>query len=161
MDRVKFGLLSLAILGVAGAVGLIWDNAHQPSDQVQIEQALASAISASKSGSPGNALELLSRNLVVNDQQGGTDRRYIADFIRRQRPQIVVQNLKAQVRGSEGRMVSPVEVDLGLGYGKRTLKSVILTFRKEDGLKYIVVPTQKWRLVEMKFSEETGIDFGF
>ena len=131
--------------------------AKRPDDRQLIQNALKEAIQASKDGKPGGVMELLSRNLKVNDQNVGGNTRDIADFVRRQRPGIEVLEPEAQITGAEGRIVSPVTLDLGL-LGQRTIKEVTMKFRKEDATEYLVIPVTKWRLVEVEVPETSIAD---
>jgi hypothetical protein len=132
--------------------------ANRPDDQKLIQAALADAVEASKEGRPGGVIDLLSKNLKVNEQEVGTNMRQVADFVRKQKPDVEVLEPRAQITGEEGRIVSPVELDLGL-LGKRTLKEVTMIFRKEDATEYLIIPVTKWRLVEVRVPDATIQDF--
>ncbi|MGV3618657.1 MAG: hypothetical protein ACO1SV_25320 [Fimbriimonas sp.] len=132
--------------------------ANRPDDQKLIERALAEAVEASKEGRPGGVMDLLSRNLKINNQEVGANGRDIAQFVRDQKPDVDVLEPKAQIIGEEGRIVSPVDVDFGL-FGKRNLKEVTLIFKKEEGTEYLVIPVTKWRLVQVDVPEASISDF--
>jgi len=121
-------------------------------DRKMISQALGEAIKASREGRPGGVVELLSDSLKVNNIDVGPNQRQITQFIREQKPDVVVQDPSPQITGDEARIVSPVELDLGL-LGKRNLSEVTLIFRKEDSTAFLVFPTRKWRLTEVRAPE--------
>lgn len=132
--------------------------ASRPDDQKLIQNALAEAVKASKEGKPGGVMDLLSKNLKVNDQEVGANGRQIADFVRQQKPNITVLEPQAQITGEEGRIVSPVELEL-FPFGKRTLNEVTMIFRKEDATEYLVLPVTKWRLTEVRVPDTSVAEF--
>jgi hypothetical protein len=149
-------IVATVVVLLAIRIGL--SMANRPDDQKLIQAALAEAVEASKEGRPGGVIDLLSKNLKVNEQEVGTNMRQVADFVRKQKPDVEVLEPRAQITGEEGRIVSPVELDLGL-LGKRTLKEVTLIFRKEDATEYLILPVTKWRLVEVRVPDATIQDF--
>jgi hypothetical protein len=124
-------------------------------DRKLIQQSLAEAIKASREGRPGGVVELLSANLKLNETEVGANQRQITDFIRKQKPSVTVTDPTPQITGEEARIVSPVELDLGI-LGKRNLSEVTLIFRKEDSTEFLLIPTRKWRLTEVR-APETAI----
>ena len=118
-------------------------------DRKMISQALSEAVKASREGRPGGVAELLSDSLKVNNVDVGRSQSQISQFIREQKPEVVVQNSTPQITGDEARIVSPVELDLGL-LGKRNLSEVTLIFKKEDSTAFLLFPTRKWRLTEVR-----------
>lgn len=136
-------LIVLVVIRVAISVS------SQPDDPKLIRQALDEAVRASREGRPGGVVELLSQNLKLNNVDVGGNQRQIADFIRTQKPDVTVQNPTPQITGDEARIVSPVELSLGL-LGKRNLNEVTMIFRKEDTTQYLIFPSRRWRLVEVR-----------
>jgi len=143
----------LVLIGVRIAVGL----ANRPDDQKLIQTALQEAIEASKEGRPGGVVDLLSSNLKVNNMDVQGNRGQIVRFIRDNKPNVDVKNKRAIITGDEARIVSPVELSLPI-IGGRTLKEVTMIFRKEDAMEYLVFPTRKWRLTEVRVPEGTLAD---
>ncbi len=154
--KTILAIVGVVVVLVAVRIGI--SMANRPDDQRLIQDALAEAVEASKEGRPGGVLELISANLKFNDQSVGIDNRQIANFVKSQKPDVEVTNPRAQITGEEGRIVSPVELDLGL-LGKRTLKEVTMIFRKEDGTQYGILPVTKWRLIEVRVPDATIADF--
>jgi hypothetical protein len=151
-----FGVVFALVLLLVLRVGISLSN--RPSDQVLIERALDEAIQASKEGRPGGVLDLLSANLKVNDQLIGASNREIANFVRDQKPDVKVLEPSARIIGEEGRIVSLVDLDLGI-LGVRRLKEVTMIFRREEATELVFIPTTKWRLVEVRVPDSTISDF--
>lgn len=140
--------IALAIV-LLGAFRIGISIVNKPDDPKLIQDALNDAIQASRDGRPGGVVELFSDNLKLNNVDVGGNERQITDFIRRQKPDIQFSNTHAQITGNEARIVSPVSLDLGV-LGKRNIKDVTLIFKKEDGADFLIIPTSKWRLTEVR-----------
>lgn len=149
-------IAAVVVVLFVARVGL--SMANRPDDQKLIQDALAEAVKASKEGKPGGVMDLLSNNLKVNDQAVGANGRDIANFVRNQKPNVTVLEPKAQITGEEGRIVSPVELEM-FPFGKRTLNEVTMIFRKEDATSYLVIPVTKWRLVEVRVPDTSIAEF--
>jgi hypothetical protein len=130
---------------------------NKPDDPKLIQEALNDAIQASREGRPGGVVELFSDNLKLNNVNVGGNERQITDFIQKQKPSLEFADTQAQITGSEARIVSPVSMDLGI-LGKRELKDVTLIFKKEDTTEYLIIPTTKWRLVEVRAPDSAVSD---
>jgi hypothetical protein len=145
-------VVAIAILfGVRVALSLT----GRKDDATLIQQSLQEAVKASREGRPGGVVDLLSNSLTVNQTEVGNARGQINDFIRKQKPSVTVLEPSPQITGDEARIVSPVELDLGI-LGKRNLSEVTLIFRKEESTEFLLIPTRKWRLTEVR-APETAI----
>ena len=144
------GIVGLIVLLVCVRVGISIVN--KPDDPKLIQDALKDAIQASKEGRPGGVVELFSQNLKLNSTDVGDNQRQITDFIRKQKPDVTIEDTTPQITGDEARIVSPVSLDLGI-LGKRQLKDVTLIFKKEDATEYLVIPTRKWHLTEVRTTD--------
>src|SRR3712207_3308413 len=100
MNKSKLALAIFGVLVLLIGGRIIYGLLTRPDDQTLIAQALDESIEASKEGRPGGVLDLLSEELKLNEQQVGT-KRQIADYIRRFRPEVTVENKKALVTGDE------------------------------------------------------------
>lgn len=150
MDKGAKALIGVVgLLVVLGGVRIAIGLANQPDDPKLIRQALDRAIQASREGKPGGVLDLLSKDLKLNDTDVGIHRADINKFIREQKPDLVVLDPTPKIIGEEARIVSPVELDLGI-LGKRNLSQVTLIFKKEDATEYLVFPVRAWRLTEVR-----------
>jgi len=147
------GLVLLVVIGLRIGIAA----AHQPDDATLIRDALNDAIKASKEGRPGGVVELFSRNLKVNNVDVSPNQGQITNFIRTQKPDVIVTNTTPSITGDEARIVSLVELDMGI-LGKRNMDNVTLIFKREDATEFLVVPTTKWRLVEVRAPESAVID---
>jgi hypothetical protein len=155
-SRKPFLWIALALLVVGGIRISIALN-EGSDDKKLIRDALAEAIKASKEGRPGGVVELFSRNLKVNNQEVNSNQGQIADFIRNQKPDVTVSNPSPLITGDEARIVSPVELDMGL-LGKRNMDNVTMIFKREDSTAYLIFPTHVWRLVEVRAPESAISD---
>ncbi|RYG46636.1 hypothetical protein EON79_09610 [bacterium] len=149
------GILVVLVVARVG-IGL----ANQPDDQTLIRAAIKESIQDSKEGKPGGVLDLLSDNFKVNSDSVNASPGQISQFIRNQKPEITVVNDKALVTGDEARIVSPVDLKLGLlGQSiERQIKEVTLVFRKEDSRGFLFIPQKKWKLTDVRVPETAILD---
>lgn len=167
MKAAKIGFVVLLLVGVV-ALGLRVGTATSVPDRVLIDQALDEAILASKEGRAGGVLDLLSRQLVVNGEPV-LQRGEIADFIKRQKPEVTIERTPLTVSGDgkTAAMKAPVSVKLRLLTFEKafTFQNVTFEFAKEEATEYLVIPTKQWRLVRVTagdFDPEqfAGLAFG-
>jgi len=144
------GLAIVVLVAIRVGIGIV----RPPNDAKLISDALADAIKAGREGRPGGVVELFSNSLSVNGTNVSENQRTLTDFIRKQRPDMIVQNPTPKITGSEARIISPVELDLGL-LGKKEVNEVTLIFKKEDATEFLIVPTSKWRLTEVRVPDST------
>ena len=143
-----YAVLALVLLVVVGfrAVGVL---TGQKDDATLIKESLRQSLEASRKGEPGGVLDLLSSSITVNGESQGGVTTQVADFIRKQKPDIEVQNQHPIVTGDEARITSPVTIKADLPMvGTQTIpmKDVVLTFHKETGRALLFLPVPKWRL---------------
>ncbi len=145
MKKVGLGLIVVAVLGLFATLALTG-----PTDEQLIQEALQQSIQASREGKPGGVLEYLSRSLTYNDAPVG-DRSEIAQFIRNSKPDVQVLDPKPRIEGDKAAIVSPVTVSMQLGpfQGEQRLDRVRITFTREMGTRWIVVPAPKWRVSDI------------
>lgn len=149
MNRAVWAAIAILIvlIGVRVVVGL----KPQEDDRTAIRRVLSESIAASREGRPGGVMDKLSSGLKVNNEEAGSNLREVANFIKKQRPEIVVSNPNPIVTGDEARITSPVEMSVSfLGQTRNIhLKDVTLLFRREDARTFGVVPTKTWKLAEV------------
>lgn len=140
------GLLAIA-LGIRYAITAF----SSPDDQTLIRQALDESIKASREGRPGGVMELLSRDLRVNEMPVNVNTQ-VLQFIRDSKPNVRLENDEAIIAGNEAKIVSPVQVDVKFLAVSRTvhLNEVTLTFHKEEAREWLIIPTKKWRLTKVE-----------
>jgi hypothetical protein len=140
----------LLVLLVGGKV--VISTMQPPDDRKLIQDALAESIKASKDGRPGGVLDKLSVNIKYNNQDVSGNDRDIARYIRDNKPDIVVENTEPEVKGDEATIVSPVSMKLSLlGQSmERQMKDVTLIFRKEADREFLIFPTTRWKLAEVR-----------
>ena len=106
------------ILGIVivFAVGgrMILSVLNPPNDLALIKTALADSIKATKEGRPGGVMDKLSVNLKFNGESESGNRNEIARYIRNSRPEVTVEQIEPVVTGDEARIVSPVDLKIGL-----------------------------------------------
>ena len=146
--KLGFGAVLLILIFVSILISL----SPEPSDQIQIANALKSSISASREGRAGGVLDLLSQRLQVNGEEVQGNTQTIAKIIRSQKPDVVIEEPLALVTGDEARIVSPVTLKVNiLGQSiERKLSSVTLIFRRESYRKWGIIPRSSWRLAEVQ-----------
>jgi len=124
--------------------------APQPDDQKLVADALTQSIEASKEGRPGGVLDILSSKFRINNQDPG--RVNIAKFIRDSKPDVEVANMQAVVSGDTARIDSPVHVKAHFLTQQfdQQIPNVTFVFKKEEGTRYLVIPTTEWHLTDIE-----------
>jgi hypothetical protein len=133
---------------------------HPQDDKTLIQKALTESIQASKEGRPGGVMDKLSDNIKYNGQNGSGYQRDIARFIKNSKPDIQVENLDPVVSGDEATIVSPVTLTvsmLGQSMSKR-VKEVTLVFKKEEDHDFLIIPSTRWKLAEVRAAEGSFAD---
>jgi hypothetical protein len=151
------GIVILVAL-IAGRIAI--GVSHPPSDRQQIEDALQKSIQASKEGRPGGVMDLLGDNLSYNGQNASQDLGQVARFIKNQKPDITVEKPDPIITGDEAQVVSPVDITVSfLGQQKSfNLKDVILVFRREPSRQFLVFPSTRWQLIEVRAQAPASLD---
>lgn len=152
-------IAGLLILLIAIKVGI--SLANPGNDQTMVEEALAESIQASKEGRPGGVLDKISGNLKVNDMDANGNRSQIADFIKKNHPDLTVENKKAVISGDQAEIVSPVTIELSLLGQSRSINipEVTMIFKKESDMEYLIIPTKKWKLAEVRLPDDSLSQF--
>lgn len=132
----------------------------RPSDDVLIKEALDESVKASREGRPGGVMDYLSSSLKFNDDDSAS-RGEIAQYIKRAKPDIVIANPAATINGETASVVSPVTVTFSWGPVSKPIQldNVEILLAKETGTKFLVVPTVKWRIREIKAPEADVTEF--
>jgi hypothetical protein len=156
-------LVIAAILAVLVGVRVVMGLAPQ-DDKKLVREALAESIKASREGRPGGVMDKISDKLTVNGDQRVSNPQ-IADWIRNSKPDIVVQKQDPVIIGEEAQITSPVRVKLQLPIGNgtafdQTISDVTLVFAKESATDWLIIPTTKWRLREVKLPEDVATQLG-
>ncbi len=147
----------VALVGIRVAVS----SMNAPNDQEQIQLALAESIKASKEGRPGGVMDKLSANLKLNEMDTSGNRNQIANYIRESKPDVNVLEKTAVITGDEAQIKSPVQLSVNLLGQKmeRQMEDVTLIFRRENDRAYLIFPTKKWKLAEIRVPEESVSSF--
>lgn len=155
-------LIVAVILAVLVGIRVVMGLAPQ-DDKKLIREALAESIKASKEGRPGGVMDMISDKINVN----GTpiNKGPIADWIRKSKPEIVVQKQDPVITGEEAQITSPVQVKLSLPIGNgsafdQTVNDVTMVFSKESATDFLVIPTTRWRLREVRLPEDVASQLG-
>jgi hypothetical protein len=153
-------LIVVAVVAILGGIRVALSLGGKQDDQKLISEALQESLQASKEGRPGGVLDKLSASFKFNDQEMTANTRQIADFIKKQKPDVTIQNSEAVITGDEARIVSPVDLKVNfLGQSiDRRLKEVTIVFRKEEAREFLVIPTRKWRLTDVRVPDSTVTD---
>ncbi|MCU0316373.1 MAG: hypothetical protein MUC92_07255 [Fimbriimonadaceae bacterium] len=142
-NKVWLAALPFALIGAM--VGAAYATA--PSDSVKIKKALGEQLDGAKEGKPGPVLDYLSRGFKYGDFEM-VDRSEVAKVIRMVKPDIEVLQMDPIITGDKATIVSPVRLkaDLGPFPMNTTLPQVTITFVRETGTMYGVLPTSVWRM---------------
>ena len=149
MKAIAICLALLAVFGIM-AVPFLFG----PTDDQMIRDALKESIKASREGRPGGVMEYLSNSLKYNDEEA-TDRTSIADYIKRAKPEVSVDDPTPRISGESAMVVSPVTVNLTYGpvsFPVR-IEHAEITFAKETGRRFLVLPAPVWRIRSIKADE--------
>lgn len=157
MSRGALILVGVVIALVGGR--FLYGALTRPDDRTQVKQALADAIEASREGRPGSVVDKLSDTLKVNGE-GGPSLRQVAEFVKNNHPRVTVANTEPTIRGDEAEIDSDVRIEISL-LGERSLdlKGVQILFRKESSRDWLIFPTTKWKLSEVRIAPGQLPDF--
>jgi hypothetical protein len=102
-------------------------------------------------------MDKLSVNLKYNDQDVSGADRDIARYIRDSKPDIVVENPEPEIKGDEATIVSPVTMNVSLlGHSmNREFKQVTIVFRKEADREFLIFPSTRWKLAEVRVPDDS------
>ena len=150
MNKILRVVAVVLVVFVVARVGLVL-TAH-PSDRQQIQEELNRSIEASKEGRPGGVLDMISDKLTFNDQDASENIGQVAEFIKKQHPDVSVENPEPIVTGDVAQIVSPVDLKIDFLGQERSvhLKDVVMIFHREPATRSLVFPTSQWRLSEVK-----------
>ena len=157
--------LTLLIVAALGVGFLFVASRDSRPDDVLVREALDESIRASKEGRPGGVLDYISDSITFNDIPG-VQKRDIARMVRENKPEVTLTNQTVTVNGDSAEIVADVRVVGKIGIGPVStafdypLKGVQMTFRKEDSRKYLIIPSKKWRLTQVKVGEGLPPDLG-
>jgi hypothetical protein len=85
----------------------------------------------------------------------------VANFIKNSRPDVTVENQQAVITGDVATIVSPVRLKLDL-LGRtidKQIDDVTIKFKKEEAMTYLIIPTRKWRLTEVRAPDASVAEF--
>ncbi len=154
MAKAKWPMAIFGVVLIGLAVTVAITSISRKSDREQIQEALMESISASKEGRPGGVMELLSRNLKLNNID--IDRQNeIAKFIREQKPDIAMDSMEPAISGDKAVIKSPVHIKYGIGNigGTWDLPDVKLTFKRENATQWGFIPVKAWKLEKVEMPE--------
>lgn len=143
MKKLAIGIGALAVVVLAV---LLFTGGK--SDEQKIQQALDDSIKASREGRPGGVLEYLSSSITFNGESPASNAE-IGKYIKKMKPDITVMDRDVVIAGDTATIVTPVKLEMSAGpisYESPAIPNVTITFRKEMGVRYGVVPTSKWKV---------------
>lgn len=125
--------------------------AFVPDDKTLIKEALTESVRASREGRAGGVLEYLSKNFTINGEPL-EDRPGIKNFIRSNRPDVEIESLQPLIDNDTATVNSPITVKIGFASASYPVRieQAAITLRKEHGTRWLVYPSPKWRIVEVK-----------
>src|SRR2546423_6864335 len=147
-SRIVVGIILALVV-----VGVLWILlGPKPNDKEQIKEALNNAIKASKEGRPGGALEYLADSIVVNGTKYQTGQQ-VANAIKKFKPDVKVQTMDPVVNGDKGTITSDIELSIAIK--TISIPNVTFQFGKEQGHKWLVVPSSDWKLEGVSLPQES------
>lgn len=149
--NLKTGLIIAGAAIVIVGTPFVMEGFSGQSDKEKILAALKESVEASKEGRPGGVMEHISNNFEVNGETYKPNRREMADFIRKRKPDIEFLKTDPIVSGDKAVLITPVKLSI-LTFNQ-TVPEVALEFEKESARKWLIVPTSKWRLVHVNISD--------
>lgn len=157
----------LVIVILAATVGgMIVMARDTRSDEEQIRTALQESIDMSREGRAGGVLDLLSSHFKI-EGVFNLSPAAIAREIRENKPDLRFSNERLVVDGEKAEMTADIAVSGSVGMGPVSkdfsvpIQGVRLLFRKEGATRFIFIPTQAWKLTEVKLPAGFVPDFGF
>ncbi|HEY3780443.1 MAG TPA: hypothetical protein VGL56_05125 [Fimbriimonadaceae bacterium] len=150
MNRKKLqALIGLALVFI-GTVGFILLR-PKPSDQDQIQTALANAVKASKEGRAGGVVEYLASNVQVNGEKYDINNQF-ASFIRKYHPDIKLGAINPKIDGDD----ATVTTDLDISLLNNSIKMPNVTFKlhKEHDKTLLFFPSEHWKVTGASAPEE-------
>lgn len=150
VKRIVFFAVGLVIAFAMYAVLL-----PKPSDQKMIQDALEAAVVAGREGRPGSVLEHLSDSFEINGQQI-LNRSEIARFIRDQKPDVEVSSTVPTIEGSRAYIVTSIRLEMsGPMKLSANIPNVRIEFTKEPSTRFLVIPSESWRLTRVEVPSES------
>lgn len=153
MNKAKLFWM-IASLVAAGLILRFVIFAPQASDKEQIQAALAEAVLAGKEGRPGSVVDLMSKEMTVNDDVQ-VNMTQIAKYVREQRPNVEFSNQDPSISGDRALITANVTVSLGLPPMSIQIKNVEMEFEKETTVKLLLIPDKKWQLKNVRIPSES------
>lgn len=153
---VVIGAALVTLVGIKVATTLTGG----PTDRQLIDRAVKQALEDSRQSKAGSVVDLLSKNLTVNEQATPSDVREVTKFIRASRPDVTLENPVPLVTGDEARIVSPATLKASiLGQTlERRMGEVTLILRREDDKEWFLIPKKAWKLTEVRVPETSVAD---
>lgn len=141
---------ALIIFGIVAVGGILLAVFSSPPDEELIVQSLQEMADASESGRPGGVLDHLSRSAQFNDIPMD-DRGEVADVVRKMKPRVEFGAIEPVISGEQAIVTTPVTIGYGIGpvKGEQTIDDMVITLRKETGVKWFILPSPVWRVVEV------------
>lgn len=150
-SKLKVILASAAALAALLFVVLGMGVFGGPSDEELIKVALDEAILASKEGRPGGVVDFISQRFQVNGEQYGT--RDISKTIKDLKPSVDIEKPTPTINGNSATITSPVRLSVSFPPVGTNLSEVTMHFEKENGTKWLIFPTKKWRMVKVEMPD--------
>ena len=147
---VTGGVVAVLVLGKIG-LGFL----HQPDDKTLILEAVKEAQKASREGRPGGVLDFLSvASLKVNDQDATGSRRDIADYIKKQKPDIQFKEVDPKIFGETAIMETSATVKVSLGPISQEvpIPKATINLKKEEDREWFIIPKKSWKITEINAS---------
>lgn len=142
----KFALgLLIALILAMGIKGFFFG----PSDEELIKQALEETVAAAAQGEPSIVLDNLSSKFTYGSQIPFPGD--ISKAVRLSKPKVSILYIDPVIEGEQAVVKSPVTIEMAFMSINlnETVPDVKITLEKEWGLKYLFMPTPRWRIVDV------------
>ena len=146
---MKKWIIGSAIVATGTLVSLFF--ATTPTDRDLIRQAIEESTEASREGRPGGVLDYLSRSLTFNGMEVRVDRGEIAKYVRLSRPDITFGEFEPVIEGDLATIEADVRIKMDFQSRRldETVPGVQVRLARESGLRWLVLPGDRWRITEV------------
>lgn len=148
--------LIIGVLVVAVLAFLVRVFAFGPSDNELIKESLKRSTEAARRGEASAVMDRLSRSLSYNESPVG-DRNEIVKVIRLSKPEVTLGDVNPKISGNSATVTTSahVKIDYSGINMDQNIPKVTIKLQKETSFKYLIVPTPKWRIVDVTIDEMT------
>ncbi len=124
-------------------VAVVMLSGAKHDDKAEIENALASAVKASKEGRAGGVVAFLASNVVINGQSYNINQQFDS-FVRKYHPDITLGAMEPEIQGDSAKVTTDIQFTVMTQ--SVDIKEVTFTLEKQSGHKWLFFPDQEWKI---------------